>query len=53
MIITKVGSLFFIAKETPGAISMFANSTGTMMDFATMNKIDTKPLEEAKSSLGD
>lgn len=53
MIITKVGSLFFIAKETPGAISMFGNSTGTMMDFATMNKIDTKPLEEAKSSLGD
>ena len=53
LIITKVGSLFFIAKETPTAISMFANSTSTMMDFATMNKIDTKPLEEAKSSLGD
>ncbi len=53
MIITKVGSLFFIAKETPSAISMFGNSTGTMVDFATMNKIDTKPLEEAKSSLGD
>ena len=46
-------SLFFIAKETPGAISMFSNSTGTMMDFATMNEIDTKPLEEAKGSLGD
>tara|TARA_B100000989_G_scaffold298556_1_gene288425 strand:- start:2644 stop:3321 length:678 start_codon:yes stop_codon:yes gene_type:complete len=53
MIITKVGSLFFIAKETPGAISMFANSTSTMINFATKNKIDTKPLEEAKSSLGD
>ena len=53
LIITKIGSLFFIAKETPGAISMFSNSTGTMMDFATMNEIDTKPLEEAKGSLGD
>ena len=53
MIITKVGSLFFIAKETPSAISTFASSTGTMIDFATMNKIDTKPLEEAKASLGD
>ena len=53
LIITKVGSLFFIAKETPTAISMFANSTGTMIDFATMNEIDTKPLEEAKDSLGD
>ena len=53
LIITKIGSLFFIAKETPTAISMFANSTGTMIDFATMNEIDTKPLEEAKDSLGD
>lgn len=53
LIITKIGSLFFIAKETPGAISMFSNSTGTMIDFATMNEIDTKPLEEAKGSLGD
>ncbi len=52
MIITKVGSLFYIAKETPQAISLFASSTGTIIDFSTMNKIDTKPLEEAKEGLG-
>ena len=52
MIIAKAGSLLYIAKETPKAISLFANSTGTIMDFSTMNKIDTKPLEEAKEGLG-
>ena len=53
MIIAKIGSLLFIAKNTPGAISLFSNSTGTMMDFATTNEIDTKPLEEAKDAMGD
>ena len=53
LIITKIGSLFFIAKNTPSAISLFSNSTGTMMDFANKNEIDTKPLEEAKDAMGD
>ena len=53
MIISKIGSLFFIAKSTPGAISLFSSSTGTMMDFANTNEIDTKPLEEAKDAMGD
>ena len=53
MIIAKIGSLLFIAKNTPGAITLFSNSTGTMMDFATTNEIDTKPLEEAKDAMGD
>ena len=53
MIIAKVGSLLFIAKNTPGAITLFSNSTGTMMDFANTNEIDTKPLEEAKDAMGD
>tara|TARA_X000000950_G_scaffold289462_1_gene413775 strand:- start:4278 stop:4988 length:711 start_codon:yes stop_codon:yes gene_type:complete len=52
LILAKAGSLFFIAKETPKAIGTFASSTGTIVDFSTMNKIDTKPLEEAKNSLG-
>ena len=53
LIITKIGSLLFIAKNTPSAISLFSKSTGTMMDFASTNKIDTKPLEEAKTAMGD
>ena len=53
LIITKIGSLFFIAKKTPSAISLFSNSTGTMMKFANKNEIDTKPLEEAKDAMGD
>ena len=53
LIITKIGSLFFIAKNTPSAISLFSNSTGTMMKFANKNEIDTKPLEEAKDAMGD
>ena len=53
LIITKIGSLFFIAKNTPSAISLFSNSTGTMMDFANKNEIDTKPLEDAKDAMGD
>ena len=53
LIISKIGSLFFIAKSTPGAISLFSSSTGTMMDFANTNEIDTKPLEEAKDAMGD
>ena len=53
MIIAKIGSLLFIAKNTPGAITLFSNSTGTMMDFASTNEIDTKPLEEAKDAMGD
>ncbi|MBD23057.1 MAG: hypothetical protein CL572_05290 [Alphaproteobacteria bacterium] len=52
-IISKIGSLFFIAKSTPSAISLFSSSTGTMMDFANKNEIDTKPLEEAKDAMGD
>ena len=51
--ITKIGSLFFIAKNTPSAISLFSNSTGTMVDFATKNEIDTKPIMEAKNAMGD
>ena len=53
LIISKIGSLFFIAKSSPGAISLFSSSTGTMMDFANTNEIDTKPLEEAKDAMGD
>tara|TARA_Y100000994_G_C15617847_1_gene411726 strand:+ start:391 stop:1035 length:645 start_codon:yes stop_codon:yes gene_type:complete len=53
LIISKIGSLFFIAKSTPSAISLFSSSTGTMMDFANTNEIDTKPLEEAKDAMGD
>ena len=53
LIITKIGSLFFIAKNTPSAISLFSNSTGTMMDFANKNEIDTKPIEEARDAMGD
>lgn len=53
LIISKIGSLFFIAKSTPGAISLFSSSTSTMMDFANTNEIDTKPLEEAKDAMGD
>lgn len=53
LVISKIGSLFFIAKSTPAAISLFSSSTGTMMDFANTNEIDTKPLEEAKDAMGD
>ena len=54
LIISKIGSLFFIAKKsTPATISLFSSSTGTMMDFANTNEIDTKPLEEAKDAMGD
>ena len=53
LVISKIGSLVFIAKSTPAAISLFSSSTGTMMDFANTNEIDTKPLEEAKDAMGD
>jgi len=44
--VLKFGTVLFVAKEAPGLISSFMDTTGTIQEFATYQGIPTEDLEE-------
>lgn len=53
-ILSKFGSLIYIAKEAPSLMSTFASTTGQVVSFSKSNGIDTSSFEKnSKSSLGE
>ncbi len=50
MNITKFGTLVYVGKEAPGLLSMFADATSSIKDFATYQGINTDDLSAADES---
>ena len=52
-VITKMGTLMYVATESPGIIELFFDSTNTLTKFMTTNGMDTEDLKSASDALGE
>ena len=53
MVLRKISTLLFVAKNTPKLLKTFSGSTKSIMKFAKSNGIDTTEIEDEIESMGD